>query len=312
MSINLDNVTAIVHNNKDVIKIEDSNGNVIWQSGPSYYSNIFCNCPTPFASNQFDPQTQTVSAKTWTNAPTDAAASTFSGRYVTVWKGNAYYIDGSSQAYKLDLATSTWSTVPWPSYINYTYYLWTDGNHLYYSNSTTHYVLGDDDVTWSNKTWTGPIAQMSFNGAEVWTDGTDIYISGGSAYQYVLDRTTGVWSNKTWNGFNPGSNICNVNGEIWYIVNGRVRKLDKATSTWSAESSFTGWNASSAGYDYLWYDGINYHMGYTRSSTNTSHILDIDTLEIASTGGISGSTYAWSPTHPVRCKASGPCMYQWL
>lgn len=32
MAINLDNVKAIVHNNKDVIKIEDSNGNTIWQA----------------------------------------------------------------------------------------------------------------------------------------------------------------------------------------------------------------------------------------------------------------------------------------
>lgn len=45
MAIDMTTVTAITHNNKDVIKIEDSNGNVLWQksSGPTrdmlYYVN---------------------------------------------------------------------------------------------------------------------------------------------------------------------------------------------------------------------------------------------------------------------------------
>ena len=51
MSINLDNVKAITHNNKDVIKIEDSNGNVIWsarQTTTGTYSQNFAGSGTNY------------------------------------------------------------------------------------------------------------------------------------------------------------------------------------------------------------------------------------------------------------------------
>ena len=42
MSVNLDNVKAIVHNNKNVVKIEDSHG-IVWQAptASKFYLNVF-------------------------------------------------------------------------------------------------------------------------------------------------------------------------------------------------------------------------------------------------------------------------------
>ena len=50
--------------------------------------------------------------------------------------------------------------------------IWTDGENIYYSYQTKHYVLDKATSTWSKKTWYG---LSSFAGSNIWTDGENIY-----------------------------------------------------------------------------------------------------------------------------------------
>ena len=129
--------------------------------------------------------------------------------------------------------------------------IWTDGNSIYYSNSTSQYVLNVAASTWSNKTWTG---LTSFN-ADIWTDGINIYYSNGES-QYVLDIATSTWSTKTWTGltsFNAtyvwtdGINIYYSRGISQYVLD--VATLTWSTKTWTGISSFYGYR--------VWTDGIS-------------------------------------------------------
>ena len=52
--------------------------------------------------------------------------------------------------------------------------IWTDGTNIYYSNSTTHYVLDKSTPTWTTKTWNG---LNNFYGYRIWSDGENIYYS---------------------------------------------------------------------------------------------------------------------------------------
>ena len=52
--------------------------------------------------------------------------------------------------------------------------IWTDGDNIYYSSSSTQYVLDKATSTWTTKTWNG---LTSFDGSRVWTDGDIIYYS---------------------------------------------------------------------------------------------------------------------------------------
>ena len=60
--------------------------------------------------------------------------------------------------------------------------IWTNGENIYYSNESNHYVLDKSTSTWSQMTWTG---LTYFSGDRVWTDGDNIYYSSVSI-QYQL------------------------------------------------------------------------------------------------------------------------------
>ena len=78
--------------------------------------------------------------------------------------------------------------------------IWTDGDNIYWSSGTKHYVFDKTTSTWIVKSWTTPTTN-SFNGYNIWSDGTNIYCSNGTANEWILDKTNLTWSNKTWNGF---------------------------------------------------------------------------------------------------------------
>ena len=116
-------------------------------------------------------------------------------------------VDLSEYAKKSDIKTriysttgsvypSTWESKTWNGMTSFSGNgIWTDGENIYYSNSTNHYVLNRETSTWEPKTWNG---LTSFGGEHIWTDGTDIYYSYGTN-QYVLNRETSTWESKTWN-----------------------------------------------------------------------------------------------------------------
>ena len=71
------------------------------------------------------------------------------------------------------------STLTWGSNITVastnvnSYYYWTDGTNVYYSNGSTQKIWDKTNRNWVNKTWTG---LTSFNGNEVFFYNDEIYV----------------------------------------------------------------------------------------------------------------------------------------
>ena len=151
------------------------------------------------------------------------------------------------------------STKAWGGTTSFSgYYIWNDGNNIYYSYNSYQYRLNKEKSLWLTKTWTG---LTSFAGDNVWTDGDNIYYSY-NTNQYVLNKSTSTWSTKTWTGVTSfNANYVWTDGEnIYYSNDYRQYVLDKLTSTWSSKT----WNGLSSFYgSYIWTDGENiyYSMG---------------------------------------------------
>ena len=163
--------------------------------------------------------------------------------------------------------------------------VWTNGDDIYYSSSSTQKVLNKSTSTWSNKTWKG---MSSFNGNMVWTDGENIYYSSSST-QKVLNKSTSTWSNKTWSGMSSfDGNMVWTDGEnIYYSSSGTQYVLDKATSTWSNKtwsglSSFDG--------SMVWSDGDDIFY----SNHNVSQILNKSTSTWSNVGWNYNIVGVWS------------------
>jgi hypothetical protein len=81
--------------------------------------------------------------------------------------------------------SQAWAVKTWPGLTSlYGVYVWADGDNIYYSSSSTQYVLDKSTSTWTSKTWSG---LTSFSGDYVWTDGDNVYYSDPS-YQYILNK----------------------------------------------------------------------------------------------------------------------------
>ena len=272
------------------------NGNDIWTDGENIYYSFG-------SSTQFvlDKSTSTWDTKTW------SGFSGFSGRAIWTdgeniyysWYENQYMISNNikklyvsnngkyvsvpvkkfikenvpvpSDPLKYEIELDNWSVETWGSTLAPGgQYIWTDGENVYFSYSTTQRVLDKSTSTWTTKSWSGI---TSFNGDSIWTDGENIYFSAGNG-QFVLNKSTSTWSTKTWN--NNGSNIYGAyiwtDGNNIYCSNGTQHYvLDKSNSawnvkTWSGLTNFYGNN--------IWTDGENtyYSAGYTyvlNKSTST-------------------------------------------
>lgn len=126
----------------------------------------------------------------------------------------------------------------------------------------------DDD--WIEKTWNGFPAFTVLYADYTWTDGENIYYSGGNK-QYVLDVATSTWSNKTWNWFDTpyGNNIWTDGTNIYYSSASTQYVLNKSTSTWEDKT----WTSLVSEHGaYVWTDGENtyYSNGTTQYVLNKS------------------------------------------
>ena len=97
---------------------------------------------------------------------------------------NDFYPSIKTQALMAQNDTGNkWSTKTWSGLTSFGgNYIWTDGDNIYYSDLSNHYVLDKSTSTWSAKTWSG---LTSFYGGNVWTDGSNIYYSDGSNQYYL-------------------------------------------------------------------------------------------------------------------------------
>ena len=158
------------------------------------------------------------------------------------------------------LIKNNWSVKTWSGLTNFSgNYVWTDGDNIYYSAGTTHYVLNKSTSTWVSKTWSG---LTDFYGSNIWTDGDNIYHSLDNT-QRVLNKSTSTWSTKTWSGLTSftGSSIWSDGKNIYYSNNTTQYKLNISTSTWSTMS----WSGLTNPYGTnIWTDGHNiYHSDGT-------------------------------------------------
>lgn len=284
MSINLDNVKAITHNNKDVIKIEDSQGRIIWQlqSTPEilYYSyesgatliqkklenntfsdvtwgithaatgnniwsdgeNIYYSSDSGNTNYVLDESNMTWSAKTW------IGQTTINGNRIWTDGTDIFYSNGSTSQKVLDKSTSTWSTKTWngaPSSLagNYIWYLNVNGvTRIMFSNAGSQYYFRTNNSTWTTFNWSASGSDItSFYGYNVWTDGTNTYLSQDNK-TYVLTYTSGgKWTEITSNGTTaiPGGRMFKYNGEIYGIENNSPYEVYKLTSADTTQVTWT-------------------------------------------------------------------------
>jgi len=198
--------------------------------------------------------------------PLPAVTSSDDGKSLEVSNGS--WATGSKKIDK-EYDTSDWLAKTWTGLTEFTgQYIWTDGENIYYSYSTTQYVLNKSTSTCSEKTWTG---LTNFYGNYIWTDGENIYYSS-SSDQYVLNKTTSTWSKKSWNGISSfnGDRIWTDGENIYYSYNLNQYILNKPTSTWSAKSwtgltNFNGLHVWTAG------DNIYYSKGSSQYILNKSN-----------------------------------------
>ena len=147
--------------------------------------------------------------------------------------------------------------------------IWTDGENIYYSSYSDHYILDKSTSTWNKKTWNG---LTSFMGQYIWTDGDDIYYSSRSD-QFILDKATSTWNTKTWTGLTSfrGDLIWTDGENIYYSDGSTQYVLDKVTSTWNHKtwSGLTEFRG-----DNIWKDGENIYQ----SAGSNQYILDKTTF----------------------------------
>ena len=165
--------------------------------------------------------------------------------------------------------SSTWLSKTWSGLTSFNGgSIWTDGDNIYYSKDSNHYILDKSTSTWSTKTWSG---LTSFNGGYVWTDGDNIYYSKNTDH-YVLNKSTSTWSSKTWSGLTSfiGQNVWTDGDNIYCSYESDQYVLDKSTSTWSSKtwSGFTNLQGTN-----IWSDGDNIYYSFT----SKQYILDKST-----------------------------------
>lgn len=276
MAIDMSTVKAITHNNKDVVKIEDSLGNVLWQK---VHDIIYMSSSTSY---QYELDNLVWNTKTWTG---------FTNLYGNcIWSDgtNIYYSGGGTNTqYGLDETNLTWSTKTWTGLSNvYGNCIWTDGTNIYHSrNGVTHKLVNG---AWQSKTWTGG-NWASLDGDYIWTDGTDIYCTR-SRTTYVLDMANDGWSALTSANLPAsGSNPPGQGWDMWsdgidyyysYGSGGATRYyyvFDKTTKSWSTKT-FTFSGAALAAQNGLQGGKVYKYEGkYYFTYSDHQYVLDVAT-----------------------------------
>lgn len=208
MSINMADVKQIINNanNKEVVKIEDSLGNILWQRqspAPTYkYYYIDNNGVTAI---DFANKTKTAYTRSGGVAPSMTNGS------VGYYNGHLYCANQGTSTWEITLDdtnhTYTFTRVSnFPTYMNWAYRM-PNGNCYYVTSSaspTATYVLG-----------TSTTASVGYNivGGTAFTDGTDYYActSQGTGAP-IFKLVNGQWVSQ--------SDITTVNVEgynIWYL-----------------------------------------------------------------------------------------------
>ena len=159
--------------------------------------------------------------------------------------------------------------------------VWTDGEDIYcpYQPYGMDYLFKLEKRTFSwILTKTNKLSGW-WCGRDVWTDGTNTYLSfvppySQTVYNYVWNKTARTWDEKTWKGMTPtfGGYVWHANGEIYYNDGYYLTKDSSGnfTDTWAPKewkglTSFDG--------DGIWTDGTATYY----SDSNGTYMLKPDT-----------------------------------
>ena len=173
--------------------------------------------------------------------------------------GACVYSSGSTNK---KLTSGSWQTVKIDSSSTYTKgiggsNIWGVGNRRFYSLGSVQCTVQLSGTLYVNKfsSWTG---LTNFYGSEVWSDGTNTYVSDDWGVTYVLDISNFSWTQKTWNGFNEiyGGEVWSDGNNIYYSHGTNQYVLDSRTNTWNPKT----WNGVSNfnGYD-VWKLGDKFY-----------------------------------------------------
>ena len=238
MAIDMSTVKTIINNgnNKEIVKIEDSLGRVLWQKAVvaatlyadksntdqhyKFENNAWSSITWEYQGNPINIEGMDVwcyngdiyyndnsyslklnkSTMVWENFTWSSPGVIFqlSGRNIWTDGTDIYYSNSSSDQYRLVPGTTYWEVKTWTGLVNFTgQNIWTDGTNYYHSQGRTTYVLNKAQSSWSTIRII-PTSQYYGNGMDVWSDGTNTYYTLGS-FSFVFDKTNQTWSNKTWN-----------------------------------------------------------------------------------------------------------------
>ena len=190
MAIDMTTVKAISYNNKDVVKIEDSLGHILWQVGTPVVDLFYVSSQNT-STYQYEKTNDTVSSKTWT-------MSTGSNRPVAsqIWyDGTEIRWNTNNYTWTLNTSTDTWTRASSGIALNGGD-IWSDGTNIYAGSISAQYVYDKVNKTWSTYTWGTPVDGITKPaGWKIWSDGTNFLCSPANDNDrvYKLDTNTNAW-----------------------------------------------------------------------------------------------------------------------
>ena len=306
MAINLDNVKAITHDNKDVIKIEDSNGNTIWTKPPQDKYIYYLGGTTSLALN-----TRTLEA-----TPFNAGTNTFPSSHTEWTDGTDVFISRGSltdSKYQRRIrfngtSTDSVSKTSWtglPSTF-YGYNVFTDGTDVYYADSGINSVY---KRTAGTNTWTSYTIGNTMTGYS----GNNIFRFKGVTYCIKDSNHVVKWNTSTnqWtfvkndsgtvqnlsgkNFWSPdGTHLFYTDGSFNYKVN--PRDFSFSICFWSGAST------SSTAVDNMFMIGSDVYMTVVVSSAFVTYKLDLTS--------VGSTTLVWTDATSEFTLPSGRSFYQ--
>ena len=152
----------------------------IWDDGTTtYYGSSYYLTGTTVYNTDWATQS-------FTGTPSNFTPST------GIWHdsiGNTYYSNGSTN-YVFNKSTHKWTTKTWSGLTSFEGQdVWIDlVGRVFYSNGQQQYELNPLTSTWTAKNWSVPSSGMlnQLKGRYIWKTDTDVHLSAGQYYQYIL------------------------------------------------------------------------------------------------------------------------------
>ena len=261
MSINMADVKQIMHNNKEVAKIEDGLGNILWQKqGPAPTYKYYYIDNNNVIAIDFANKTKTAYTRSGGSSATmtNGSVGYYNGHLYCAAQGTKTWeitLDDVNHTYKFTLISG------FPTYMNWAYRM-PNGNCYY---TTTAGVPSD-----TRKLGTSISASVGINiaGGTTFTDGTNYYgcsEQGTDATIYKLVNNEWVTQSDITHPGIEGYNIWYLDGHLYADSGTTHREWDFTNKVWVQKLWFGNSNFN-GGRVFADKDGNVYQVGNT--STN--------------------------------------------